>query len=175
MKAAYADKSFDIGFNLTFLITIGYTKSILNNFTGGKITDMVNTINVNHFQLKFLNLRRPFIFDLCWEALFYWSSEINIWVWRWKATTKVFPLQGISQLLLFHSFLWHWFILECEFWLMWVLSVLKHTSLIHKKVPESLFNTALVQLLYYLLSLCSYSQLFAKVLSCTEFVFMFFF
>ena len=32
-----------------------------------------------------------------------------------------------------------------------------------------------MQLLYYLLSLCSYSQLFAKVLSCTEFVFMFFF
>ena len=115
-KAAYAGKSLILTSILTFLITIGYTKSILSNFLGGKITDMVNTISVNHFQLKFLNLRRPLSFNLCWEALFNWSSEINIWVWRWKAT-KVFLLQGISQLLLFHSFLWHWFILECEFWL----------------------------------------------------------
>ena len=37
---------------------------------------------------------------------------------------------------------------------------MKHTSLIHKRwLAESLFNAALVQLLYYLLSLCSYSRL----------------
>ena len=42
-----------------------------------------------------------------------------------------------------------------------------------QKVSESLFNTALVQIFYYFLSLCSNSQLFAKVLSCTEFAFMF--
>ena len=34
---------------LTFVITIGYTKSILSNFLGGKITDMVNIISVNKF------------------------------------------------------------------------------------------------------------------------------
>ena len=67
VKAAHGDKTIQIGFNfiLFVLITIGHTKSILNIcFVGGKITDLVNTISVHHFHLKFRNFRRPFIFNL---------------------------------------------------------------------------------------------------------------
>ena len=39
---------------LAFLITIGYTQSILSNFLGRKITDMVNTISVNHLVSTFV-------------------------------------------------------------------------------------------------------------------------
>ena len=42
------------------------------------------------------------------------------------------------------------------------------------KASENLFNTALVQPLYYLLSVCSYPQFFAKVLPCTESVMFFY-
>ena len=54
---------------LTFLITIGYTKSILSNFLGDKITDMVNTISVNHFRLKFL-ISEDLLFSTFVEKLF---------------------------------------------------------------------------------------------------------
>lgn len=41
-------------------------------------------------------------------------------------------------------------------------------------MSENLFDIALVQKLYYLLSVCNYSWLFAIVLLCSEFIFIFF-
>ena len=33
---------------------------------------------------------------ICWEAFFNWSSDINIWGWRWRIT-KVFLSESISN------------------------------------------------------------------------------
>ena len=70
-----------------------------------------------------------------------------------------------------NSFLRYWCFLEYKFWLISVWFVPYITNM--QKTSESLFNTALVQPLYYLLNVCYYSLVFPKVLFCAEFVFMF--
>ena len=55
-------------------------------FLGGRINDVINTTRANHFQLKFPNFQIAFSTYICWEALFNWSSDINIWGWRWRVT-----------------------------------------------------------------------------------------
>ena len=138
--------------------------------------------NLN-FQISYDLLLSTYI---CQEALFNWSSDINIWGWRWR-DAKVFLLQNIFQWQLFQSslqkfykmnlrnrlrlvkthipqkisisrinwFLCYWFLSEREFQLISVCFETHITNL--QKASESLFNTALVKLLYHLPSLRSYS------------------
>ena len=61
-------------------------------FGGGsvKITDMVNTISVNHFQIKFPNSRRPFIFHQ------YLRSSFQLVSWHKHLSLKMKSHQSIS-------------------------------------------------------------------------------
>ena len=64
------------------------------------------------------------------------------------------------------------FFFKCVFWLISSFAA-QITNL--RRASESLFNTALVQLLYIFAEDLKFSELFAKVLRSTEFVFMSFF
>ena len=72
-------------------------------FLGGEITDMVNTISVNLFQLKFPNFRRPVIFN---RYLLRSSLQLVKWPKHLRLKMKnyqSFFLQSISQSQLFQS------------------------------------------------------------------------
>ena len=107
-------------------------------------------------------------------------TAVSFWIfWKWtigkglRLVETHFPKKvSQDQYLKIEFILEVFFFFKCVFWLISSFAA-QITNL--RRASESLFNTALVKLLYIFAEDLKFSELFAKVLRSTEFVFMSFF